>query len=308
MELLNEENFVVEMYDKVLPFLNGVRNTEMVEGIYTEHYIREDAKADLFIMHGYSEALYKYYELIYYMYNEGFNVHAIEARGHGRSVKTTKGRNNKVHILDFNQYIEDLKRLIDGVEKKRPKYLLGHSMGGCITLRLLEIYPDIDIDKVVLSSPMMRLNTKGIPEKTSLVIAKHMCNKGKEEHFVFGQRAWLEINDTFEKAATSSLGRYEYFKKMRLYTPAFQKAGASYAWMREALFNEILARHESDRITKPLLVIQGENDTYVDTSYFKKLKCRDVEIVPTHNTKHEVLNSTNDVLLPILERILEYLN
>lgn len=290
----------------VLPYLDRIRRTGFLDGIFTERYELENPRGYVICMHGYSEGLYKYHEFFYYLLKEGYSVYALEARGHGRSRKTL-ARNNKVHIADFNYYVDDLEKFISTIPDDRPKYLFGHSMGGCICLRYLETRRN-NIARLILSSPMLRLNTHGVPERTSLMIARNACRLKKGEKFIMGQVEWLEHNDTFDKAAASSLARYEYFRMIRLNSKCFQKSGASYMWLREALKAEMKARKDSGKISVPTLLFQAENDTYVDTRFFAKLEIPKLEIYKTRNTRHEVLNSDNRTLEEILEKLFDFLS
>ncbi len=306
LQLLDEDNYAKEMEEKVIPLLERTGRTEFVDGICREHYEIDSAKADVIVMHGYSEGLYKYRELFYHLICHGYNVHALEARGHGRSVATLKD-DNKIHIENFDDYVSDLAKLADSIEGRRPKYLIGHSMGGCICLRYLETLKN-EISKLVLSSPMARLDTHGIPEFPSLVISRNACRRGKAENFIFGQMEWLEKNDTFDRSAASSKCRYEYFRNFRTEHPQYRKSGASYAWIREALTAERKARKESGLIKIPTLLFEAEKDDYVDTRFFSHLKMDKLRIVRTTGTKHEVLNSDNSVLEKILDIMFSFLD
>ena len=88
-------------------------------------------KKVLVVQHGFGEHSGRYGNLIAALENENTAVYALDARGHGK----TPGKRG--HIDDFNSYAADLAVLIAKARKENPSapmILLGHSMGGQISL------------------------------------------------------------------------------------------------------------------------------------------------------------------------------
>ncbi|MGI9134189.1 MAG: lysophospholipase [Rhodoferax sp.] len=110
--------------------------------------------ATLVIAHGYGEHGGRYAELAQYLVARGSTVYAIDHRGHGRSL----GRRG--YIDRFDNALADLDQLVDlarSEQSGRPLILLGHSLGGLLTLKYA-IELQHKVDAVVLSGPGVSLN------------------------------------------------------------------------------------------------------------------------------------------------------
>ncbi|MBR9913124.1 MAG: alpha/beta hydrolase [Gammaproteobacteria bacterium] len=93
-----------------------------------------DARAVLVIAHGLSEHSGRYQPFAEHFVERGFQLHALDHEGHGRS----DGRRG--HVGRFSDYIDALSRLIDTLLARYPQqpcYLVGHSMGGVISANYL---------------------------------------------------------------------------------------------------------------------------------------------------------------------------
>ena len=121
-------------------------------------------RALIFIAHGLGEHIGRYADLADYLTSKGFAVFGIDHRGHGKS----QGRRG--HILSFDQYIEDYKTFRDSVVSRFPSqksFLLGHSLGGLISVHYVLKYP-LDFSGLVLSSPALKIKVEVNPIKQAL--------------------------------------------------------------------------------------------------------------------------------------------
>lgn len=96
-----------------------------------------DPKASLLIIHGLGEHSGRYGEFAGTLAGEGVSVFSFDLRGHGRS----PGPRGDVDA--FPRFLEDLLAM-EGVWAREtptgiPRFLLGHSMGGLIGLRRLQV-------------------------------------------------------------------------------------------------------------------------------------------------------------------------
>ncbi|MCG6911034.1 MAG: alpha/beta hydrolase [Deltaproteobacteria bacterium] len=125
--------------------------------IFYRHLPAQTERARLIIAHGLGEHSGRYVNLFERLVPAGFSVWAPDLRGHGRS------RGKRGHVDAFDQYVLDLKKLIEAVRSdlppKRKVFLLGHSMGGLIALNYAQRFYDT-IDGVVASSPGLGMNVK----------------------------------------------------------------------------------------------------------------------------------------------------
>lgn len=129
--------------------------------IFYRYYPAENEQARLVIVHGIGEHSGRYGNVIGKLVPGNISVWAVDLRGHGKS----DGRRG--HILTFDDYINDVSSMMDvatqGMGEERKCFLLGHSMGGLITLDFALRFP-ARFDGVIASSPSL-----GIAVKVSVI-------------------------------------------------------------------------------------------------------------------------------------------
>ena len=120
--------------------------------IFYRHYRAESERARMVIAHGLGEHSGRYGNVVERLLPKGISVWVPDHRGHGQS------GGQRGHVLNFAQYLTDLRETLDLATKdipdETPCFLLGHSMGGLIALYFAQRYPG-QIDAVVASSPCL---------------------------------------------------------------------------------------------------------------------------------------------------------
>ena len=132
-------------------FLGGDGTT-----LFYRKYVPETERFRVVISHGLGEHSGRYGHVVDTLCPMGASLWIHDHRGHGRS------QGKRGHINDFDDYLQDLKKLI---EKARtdptdglPLLLLGHSMGGLIALSFVRKHPRY-VDGLIVSSPLL-----GVPK------------------------------------------------------------------------------------------------------------------------------------------------
>ncbi len=91
----------------------------------------------------------KTHSLSLHLAQQGYDVYAIDLRGHGLSEKPNIGGSNKKWNWGFNEYAyEDLPTAISAVLElsgKHKLHFIGHSMGGILLYCLQALFPDLPI-------------------------------------------------------------------------------------------------------------------------------------------------------------------
>jgi len=109
----------------------------------------DPVKATVIVAHGVAEHSGRYHEVAADLVARGYEVWALDHRGHGRSA----GRRG--HVEHFSAFVADLEtfrlRAVQAAPD-RPAVLLGHSMGGAIALAHAIAHPDV-WNGLVLSGP-----------------------------------------------------------------------------------------------------------------------------------------------------------
>lgn len=119
------------------------------------HYRAWEASAPrsaLLVVHGHAEHCGRYERFGQDLAAAGHSVYALDLRGHGDS----DGRRG--HVRRFDQLLQDVDRFrreVQGmVRPDMPTFLIGHSLGGLVSLRYLEEY-NPPFRGAVLSAPWL---------------------------------------------------------------------------------------------------------------------------------------------------------
>ena len=111
-----------------------------------------EAKAVIVMVHGAMEHHRRYGWLIEMWRTSGFHVIMADLPGQGMTTRSRRG-----HIDSFDEYIIEVKDWVQAAYRyELPVFLLGHSMGGLISIRLLQ-EQKLNIAGVILSSPCLGL-------------------------------------------------------------------------------------------------------------------------------------------------------
>jgi lysophospholipase len=203
-----------------------------------------DAKAVIIIVHGAFEHHGRYSWLIRMWRLAGYHVLMGDLPGQGMTSRSRRG-----HIDSFDEYIIELKKWVQEAYKYQlPIFILGHSMGGLVTIRLLQ-EEELNVAGVILSSPCLGLVKSPSRFLNSLSyllnIAWPTCrmNSGLTAQMATrNKEVWeTDENDTL------------YVKKV------------SVRWYRELAKSIKIAFEKIQEVQDvPLLVMQGGDDKIVD--------------------------------------------
>jgi acylglycerol lipase len=128
------------------------------------------ARAAVVLVHGLIEHSGRHAHTAVELVRQGFAIHAMDLRGHGRS----KGRRGDVR--SFDQYLLDLDVFfarVRALEDDRPLYLMGNSMGGLI-VSLWTALRKPQIAGLILSGPLLELADDLYPRLRHLITAANL--------------------------------------------------------------------------------------------------------------------------------------
>ncbi len=123
----------------------------------------EPARAVIVLVHGLGEHSGRYDHVVARLLDEGYAIHTLDHRGHGRS----DGPRALIH--DMDDVVSDLDALVDqavAAQPGVPVFLLGHSMGGLISLRYALAHQD-RLAGLILSASLAALDA--VPKPLELV-------------------------------------------------------------------------------------------------------------------------------------------
>lgn len=319
MRWISEEHYAEQMRDAVEPYLASRMEAgfdERVKGqpIYFEHYRADAPKAVIVLSHGFTETIAKFTESIYYMLQAGYEVWALEHRGHGRSYRPNADP-YVVHVEHFEDYVQDLLHLVETRVRPAagglPLYLYCHSMGGCVGTLCIERCPTL-FRKAVLSAPMLGVVLGKIPAPVASVMLrlKGAGEKGREP---MGPVAgFTETEEDYALSAANSECRYRYYTRKRLADPRMQTCAPSMNWIREALAacRRAGSRRETAKIRIPVLLFQAGQDSFVRGDAQDRFAARvpSCELVKKPALRHELYMSELSELIPYWEQIFAFLS
>ena len=279
---------------------------------HTAHATREEAEEEAIrMLNVYGEFAEKYKEVIYYFLKNGYSVYVPEHRGHGYSDRIVVD-GEKVHIEDYEQYVQDLhffvKNVVEPTEKR--KILFCHSMGGAIGVRYLEEFP-LTFDAAILSAPMLGMNTGKYPKWLAKVTADFFCAIGKGTKYAAGQSGFSD-KPSFETSSCVSRERYMYIYNMRLRNINYQTYGGTYAWVKAGfkVIRKLRKRKNINSIKIPLIIFEAEKDDMVDNCGIEKFakKVKTAQLVRMKDSKHEIFNAGEAVRDGYYRQIFLFLN
>jgi len=304
--LLNKEytRKIDSLYDTgVDGYFNGANNVK----IYYKYFIQDSLeKGAIVISDGRTEAVVKYKEVIYDLFNNGYSVYIHDHRGQGFSGRMLPDP-DMGYVDEFQNYIDDMKYFYDNFVKKNDHkniYLLAHSMGGAIGATYLEEYPN-DFTAAALSSPML-----GFSFPTCLVIG---ILTGDEPEYGRGQKGYEESIDSFNvNTLTGSKIRFERMIKIFDEFPKARLGGATYQWVNKSCNQFDIIFDNIFEIKTPLILFSADNEEIVSPSAHKdfieelKSEGKEAEGFTVEGAKHELLIEKDKCRIPVLTKILDF--
>ena len=249
-----------------------------------------DAKAHVAIIHGYAEHIGRYAHVFDYLAAEGFAVHGLDCRGHGRS----EGRRG--HCNRFTDFLDDLALFLEKVKVYaggRKIFLLGHSHGALICARYGLLEPT-GINGMVFTSPWFRPGFLPSPVKIAL---------GKAVGLVI---PWLPIPN---EIASDKLTRDAAMVAAHRVDPLVN-ATATPGWFNQAIAAQKDLLERAQAFTLPFDMLVGGADPIADKSgareFFEKAGSKDKAYLDYPGALHEVLNEINRA--EVLAEITAWLN
>ncbi|GKY88711.1 alpha/beta fold hydrolase [Sinisalibacter aestuarii] len=207
--------------------------------------------------------------------SQGFATLTLDWRGQGLTARAMEDR-RLGHVIDFAEYQTDLAAALDlarALDLPRPRFLVAHSMGGCIGLRAL--HEGLDVRAVAFSAPMwgMQMETWERPLAWLSALAAPLPPIGRKltprtdlDHALYADP--FEGNDL-----TTDRAMWDFMRAQLDTYPDLTLGGPTIRWLRAALF-ETRALRRLAPPNLPALTFLGTGERIVEPGPVKRLMRR----------------------------------
>jgi lysophospholipase len=264
-----------------------------------------EAVGTFLLLHGYTEFIEKYHEVIANLIDRQFSVVTFDWRGQGLSDRVlTEGDIRRGYLDDFSVYVDDADFVYQTLVKHLPgpHYLLGHSMGGHMSIRILQERP-YRFEKAVLSAPMVGFESK-LPLPTIASTSWGMVRVGKGAEYAPEGMDFDPENPV--NMVTSDEDRWQralaYWRK----EPRLVTHGVTWQWLLEASKSMQLVKRKDRlaRLVTPTLLASAGNDLIVSSPAQVELAdgCYAIKLARFPTAMHEILMETDDIQFDFWQR------
>lgn len=260
----------------------------------------EGRRGTVVLFQGRTEFIEKYYETIGRFCARDFAVAAIDWRGQGLSDRPLPDR-RKGYVADFAHFQRDVDALLHflrDAQAPKPWLLVGHSMGGAISTRLLMRQdPALGGDLVadgsaapmaacILSAPMLGLHGSWATNTMARRLAGATSRFGMRNRYTLGCDTRTAADHGFNgNVLTTDEGRFETYAKIITAHDDLALGGPTWGWLRAAYREIGVLRPPS----APILLAIGSDDTVVSVRTARRFvdAAPNAELVLLPGAKHE---------------------
>ena len=233
-----------------------------------------DAVAAVLIVHGLGEHSGRYQHVAEALVARGFFVIAPDHIGHGESP------GERVFVSSFNDYLEgvrDCRRIVDEACPGLPCYILGHSMGGLITARLL-LEDQSQYGGALLSGPAF---AAGEPPPAPVLWAGRLLAK------LWPRMGMMALDGAGVSRDPKVVAAYE--------ADPLVNHGKVTAGLGIAIFDAMdEVMDQAGNLTLPMLIMHGGADTLAapegSEAFAQKVKAEDLTLRILPGLYHEIFN------------------
>ncbi|MGB0922312.1 MAG: alpha/beta fold hydrolase [Alphaproteobacteria bacterium] len=258
----------------------------------------------LLLLHGRSEFIEKYAEVIIELHARGFDVVTMDWRGQGLSNRPLPDDPMKGHIDDFQTYFDDLdalwaELLVEELSISSALPVLAHSMGGHISLRYAALNPG-KVAKLAATAPMVDLPTMGLPKWVARGGAKLLCKIRGAEPYFLGQRP--QVPEDFQFAlntVTKDEARFSADMAWLKACPQLALGGPTLGWVAAAIasIEETERTDFGPKLSMPILLASARADRVVPCAAHDDLAARlpNGTLLKIEGSEHEVLRERDAI-------------
>lgn len=261
-----------------------------------------EARGTIVIFPGRTEHAEKYERVAAAFVARGFAVAALDWRGQGLSDRLIS-ETRAGHVDDFAEYQLDAAAYLTHLaDLPRPLYLLAHSMGGCIGLRLL--MAEHPFEKSVFSAPMWGINFPAPLRPIAPILARMADGIGLGARFAAGTGPVNDfVADQFEgNSLTTDRGEWNRIRDQLTAHPELAIGGPTWRWLRAAIaeMDALAARPSPDL---PAMALLGSEESVTSPARIRARMAGWGPILDLPGRQHEALMEGEAHFAPLIEEI-----
>lgn len=227
----------------------------------------EAARGTVLLLPGRTEYVEKYGRAARDLAARGYATVAVDFRGQGLANRALPDRMSG-HVQDFAEFQHDIDAvmgLMDRLGLPGPRYLMSHSMGGCIALRAL--HRGLAVQAAVFSAPMWGISMAAWMRPVAQALATASAWFKLAHRYAPGTGGTTYVRDVgFEgNVLTSDPEMWAYMQRQVTAHPDLALGGPSMGWLRAALA-ECQALSAIDSPSYPVVCALGLAEKVVDTA------------------------------------------
>lgn len=255
-----------------------------------------ETRGVIVLLHGQTEFIEKYEEVIAELNARGFTVATFDWRGQGGSERGLADP-LPAYVKEFAGYDDDLRSFLDQVVRPMsdaPPLALAHSMGAHILLRTLHDKPGA-IRAAALSAPMIGVSARGYPAWLARAVTAGYNAIGRGGNYAWGMAARDPFLITFDtQLVTSDRARFERAQSFLRSHPDLRLAGPAWGWLEAAYRSMAMMQRPgyAEAISTPVLVCGPGKDRICLTSATEAFARR----LP-HGRYVEIAESEHEILM-----------
>lgn len=249
-------------------------------------------RAAVAVVHGYGDHSGRYGPLFEALSGAGYELHALDYRGHGQA----DGRRG--HCDHFSDYLDDVGLFLDRVESAVPAgrklFVLGHSHGALILARFLLDRPR-PVAGAVFCSPFLRLAIRPSPVKLGAA------------RLVSRVLPWVPFASEIR---IEQLTRDPAVRDATLRDPLYNRT-VTPGWFFESQAAQAEVLRRAGELAVPSLVLSALADSIADPAemqvFHERLGAADKTLRTYPDAYHELFNEIPDVRRRVFADLVDWL-
>ena len=315
---ISELDYQKTFENEVRPFVKTMQDGQFVSNginIHYKTYLQDKAKYCMIILPGRSESAEKYGELVYDLKNSAvgsnLNFFVLDHRGQGSSDRMTD-KLDMGYVDQFENYVSDLDYFLKNIVSQtfcQKKLMFAHSMGAGIGLSWVTGHGKY-FDGLMISSPMLKIQTKPYSYAVAKSIVTAMMAIGKGDSFAIGQKPFNSNDDFDGNKFTTSKARFKMTMDLFEEYPKTKLGGVSNRWIYEVMKGTRKLRSNYSKIKIPMHLYRAGTELYSEPEEMQKLcaealQCQEMLL---STSKHEVVNDSDENRDQVIQDIISFVD